>query len=544
MRAIPERDRICAVVAAADAAEAMRQLAEAFELGGSIELRLDWLKGQSEIARFLAMLGVVRATLPQFSNATLIATCRRKQAGGKFGGTMREQIAILKRASEAGCAWVDLEIESASKVKPAAVSRAFAPSGCLISFHDFRRTPQNLSALARRLNRAGGDIVKIAVQCTSFSDIAAVLKLVGEKKNIVAIPMGELALSSRILALRAGSRLGYFPVANATAPGQTALREAKELYNLDHLGSRTRVYGVIGNPIGHSLSPRMHNAGFHATGFNGIYLPFLVHHLKDFVGALGELGISGFSVTIPHKQRVMQYLDRCDPLARAIGAVNTVVVGNGGKLSGYNTDYLGVLRALEGRIKLPGSRVLLLGAGGAARAAAFALTSAGAAVFVCARREAPAKELAKAVNGQTAPKATLPYDHFDLIVNTTPVGMYPNDKETPLTAKEMNCRVLFDMIYRPRETKLLKIAIGRGIETVSGLDMFAAQGAAQWELWTGQTAPTAVMREAVESTLRHEEEERTSKQAGQSHEERPSHRKDIEPKRGESMHRAQAPRST
>ena len=313
--------------------------------------------------------------------------------------------------------------------------------------------------------------------------------------------MGDVALPTRFLALRDRGSFMYAPVENATAPGQISLDAMKNLYRVDKLNRQTRVYGVIGDPVGHSLSPQMQNAGFQARRVNAVYLPFLVHDLKDFVNAIEPLGIRGFSVTIPHKESILKYLDGCDPLAEAIGAVNTVVVRGGGKLYGYNTDYVGVLRALESRIPLGNSRVLILGAGGAARAVAFALVRAGASVCISSRRPEKAKSLAKAAGAQAIARKDLRHEFFDAIVNATPVGMHPHVDQSPLEARELNCRLVFDTIYNPRQTKLLKLAARRGIETVSGVDMFVAQGTAQWEIWTGQRAPVAAMKKAVENAL-------------------------------------------
>jgi 3-dehydroquinate dehydratase/shikimate dehydrogenase len=236
-----------------------------------------------------------------------------------------------------------------------------------------------------------------------------------------------------------------------------------------------------------------------------------VRELDDFVAAIEPLGLQGFSITLPHKQDILRHLDDCDPLAAEIGAVNTVVVRGRGKLFGYNTDYVGVLRALERRMPIAGSRVLIVGAGGAARAVAFALARGGAAVAICARRIERARKLALAVHGEAIPRTALRREFFDAIVNATPVGMHPHTNDSPLEARELNCRLVFDTIYRPRETKLLQLAARRGIETVSGVEMFLAQGIAQWEIWMGERAPEAAMRRAVVAALRSEEERRDKK---------------------------------
>ena len=324
------------------------------------------------------------------------------------------------------------------------------------------------------------------------------------KQNVVAIPMGDVALPLRILAPRQGSALSYASVVNATAPGQVSLDQMEKLYRASRLDHHTRLYGIIGDPVAHSLSPAMHNAAFRQRRMNAVYVPFLVLDLRDFIDAIKPLGIAGFSVTLPHKQAIMRYLDRCDPIAAQIGAVNTVHI-RGGKLYGYNTDHLGVLRALEPRLGLRGSRAVILGAGGAARAAAFALTRAGAAVFICARRPARAAKLAKAAGCETARWAELRRRQFDLIVNATPIGMHPLSGDSPLEARDLNCRLVFDMIYRPRETRLLQLARRRGIATVPGIEMLIAQGIAQWEIWTGERAPAGVMRRAALSVLEESE---------------------------------------
>jgi 3-dehydroquinate dehydratase/shikimate dehydrogenase len=317
--------------------------------------------------------------------------------------------------------------------------------------------------------------------------------------------MGDVALPLRVLALRERGAFTYAPTEDATAPGQVSLEEIKNLYRADRISRRTSVYGVIGNPIGHSLSPQLQNAGFQACRIDAVYLPFLVRDLKDFCNSILPMGMKGFSVTLPHKEAILRYLDDCDELAESIGAVNTVTVRPNGKLFGYNTDYVGVLRALERRIPLRGSRVLIFGSGGVARAVAFALSRAGASVCVCARRPARAIALARAAGAEAIARKRLRAEFFDAIVNATPVGMHPAIARSPLEAGELTCRLLFDTIYRPRVTKLMQLATRRGIETVSGVEMFVAQGTAQWEIWTGQRAPEKGMRASVLAALEREE---------------------------------------
>lgn len=488
--------RVCAVAAASTVAEMSRQVRAALRRARTIELRLDWLQSDAERARFVRWLKTRRPT-----NVTFLATCRRKEGGGKFAGDIARQLYWLNQAREAGCQWCDVEMETFREL-PEGFLRAYpVPSRIMLSIHDFERTPSLPTNII--VSRHGQvDAVKIAAQAKTIADGVRLLRVARRSRNFVAVPMGDVGLPSRLLALREGSALAYAPVAEATAPGQVSFEEVLHLYRAHLLTRATRVYGVIGDPIGHSLSPLLHNTGFATRHINAIYLPFLVHQLADFLKAIPDFGVRGFSVTIPHKQSVLEHLKECEPLAAEIGAVNTVVVRRDGSLYGCNTDYVGVLRALQKKLHIKGSRVLIFGAGGSARAAAFALARAGAQVFICARRESAAKKLARAVGGEAIPRRALRTESFDAILNATPVGMHPHEGISPLSARELQCRIVMDLIYRPERTKLLEIAAQKGIATVSGVNMFLSQGFAQWEIWTGKRAPEAAMRRAVLSALR------------------------------------------
>jgi len=497
--------RICAVVAAPKALEMIAQARVALRETPTIELRLDWLQTDAERSRMLVWVGKNR-----HRGATFLATCRRAEGRGKFGGSVERELYWLMQAREAGCQWCDLEIETLRRLPDRSVREYAVPRRVLLSLHDFERTP----ALPRTLSAPSHgevDAVKMATLARSLKDSLRLLRLAHRSLNFVAVPMGEMGLPARILALREGSALAYAPVAAATAPGQVRLHEMTRLYRAHKITRRTPVYGVIGDPVGHSLSPLLHNTGFAERRIDAVYLPFLVHKLSDFLNVVPEFGLRGFSVTIPHKQTIFKHLKMCDALACDIGAVNTVVVAKDGSLHGSNTDYVGVLRALEKQVQLRGSRVLIFGAGGSARAAAFALARGGSHVAICARRGKAAKELARAVGGEVIPRQALRRERFDAIVNATPVGMHPRDGISPLAASELNCRIVMDLIYRPQRTQLLKIAAQKGIATVSGVEMFLAQGFAQWELWTGKRAPESAMRRAVLEALRAEEPSRKHK---------------------------------
>jgi 3-dehydroquinate dehydratase/shikimate dehydrogenase len=487
--------RVCAVAAAETAGEMARQVRLAWRVTPTVELRLDWLKSNAERHK---MLRWVRRQ--KLGAHVLLATCRRAPGGGKFGGSVDAQMKWLREASAAGCAWCDVEVETLRELPGKNLNGSVGSARVLLSVHDFERTPPLANNAA--LDRHGADALKVAANAGTIGDSVRLLGLARESKDLVAVPMGELGMPARILALRDSSALAYAPIGSATAPGQVSLDELMHLYRAHRLTRKTKVYGVIGDPVKRSLSPVMHNSGFIARGIDAVYLPILVHDMKDFVAAIGPLGIRGFSVTHPHKQTIVKYLKECDALAADIGAVNTVVVRGDGSLIGSNTDYIGILRALQQKMRLLGSRVLVYGAGGAARAAVFALARSGAQVAVCARRENHAKRLAREVNGESLPRRALRTERFDAILNATPVGMFPDSEISPLSARELNCRVVMDLISRPLYTQLLKIAAQKGLATVSGVEMFLPQGFAQWQLWTGQRPPENAMRRAVLQAVR------------------------------------------
>lgn len=494
-------DPICAVLARRTAAEMLAGLREAARESSVVELRFDWLANRRQISRAIELLqdALRGRSANLLRKLTIIATLRRRAAGGEFRGTITQQLELLRAAISAGCTWCDLEIETAAASPYSVRTLQVAGARVLISFHDFRRTPRDLTAISRRLRRCRGDAIKLATHCEAISDALRVLATARGHRDVAAVPMGEAGLPARILALSRGSALAYAPAGESTAPGQLSVSEMRELYRADKILKSTRIFGIVGDPVKFSLSPLMHNSGYAGRRTNAVFLPFQVADLRDFMRSAPQLRLAGLSVTKPHKQTIIPYLDRCDALSARIGAINTVAF-RGKRLYGYNTDYVGILRALQTRMPLRGSRTLILGAGGAARAATFALVQAGANVFICARRAAKASELAKASGATAIPRLSLRREKFDAIINATSVGM-GDDKRTPLRANELDCRVVMDMVYSPMQTPLLRLAARRGIKTISGVEMFIAQGAAQWEIWLRTRAPVKVMRRAVLQTL-------------------------------------------
>ena len=337
--------RICAVAAAKTASDLQKWVRLAESQTGTVELRLDWLENDSEREKFLDWLGNRHSS----SGTTFLATCRRTAGGGEFNGTVEAELDWLSKARLAGCRWCDVEMETLRELPDGSLSGRSLPEKVLLSMHNFRRTPKLPTRVSVPL-ASGVDAIKFAAMANSIADSVKLLKLAKRSPNLVPVSMGELGLPARILALREGSPLTYAPIAAATAPGQVSLQDLKYLYRAHELTGKTAVYGVIGNPISHSLSPLMHNTGYASARKDAVFLPFLVKSLGDFLSAISDFRVKGFSVTLPHKQAVFRKLDACEPLAEKIGAVNTVTVRRDGSLYGSNTDYLGVLRALEKQI--------------------------------------------------------------------------------------------------------------------------------------------------------------------------------------------------
>jgi len=493
-----EDGKICAVVAEPTAQQALASIRLALRRTRLLELRLDYLATEDEFAQLLRGLG------PIATQATLIATCRRTEAGGRFEGSIARQISRLVLAVASGCSWCDIEIETVGRLNAATLRKTLGDVRLIISSHDFARTPARLGELRRRLESAGGDVVKIAALTRHYRELVRLLRAAHGRKNVIVSPMGEVGAPGRLAAVREGSVLTYAAAGRPTAPGQFPLEVLQSVYHIERHNRRTQLYGVIANPVGHSLSPLLHNAGFAHRRVNAVFVPFLVRDLKEFITSIRPLRISGLSVTIPHKQQIVRFLDECDPLALEIGAVNTVVV-RAGRLHGYNTDYLGVTESLGRRIELKGARVLIYGAGGAGRTVGFAASRAGAQVFFCARRPEAARGAARDLGTDAVERKDLRDLEFDAIVNATPIGMMPYADRSPLEPAELRCNLVFDLIYHPMRTRLLRYAERRGIKTLSGLEMFVAQGVAQWEMWTGEKAPAKAMRAEVAAALAREE---------------------------------------
>ena len=463
-----------------------------------LEFRLDYLKQP------LAALPKLHRFLETHQYVTAIGTCRRIDNGGKFKGSLASQLDLLTKAHAAGCQIVDLEIQSALKSKPEAIARLRSRAGLILSFHDFRAT-RNLDETLGKMLKIPADFYKVVTTATTLSDNVAMMKFLQKqsaKHALIGLCMGEQGIISRVLNVRAGSAFTFGAVSAdlKTAPGQVTTQDLRSIYRIDQVDTATRVYGVAGDPIEHSLSPVIMNTALRRENVNGVYLPLHAKTLKDLIHCVCEIPLHGLSITMPYKQAILPYLDNTDAHTTKIGACNTVVRGQEGKLYGFNTDVAGVVRPLEQRLSIENAKVLVLGAGGAARAAVFGLKERGAEVWILNRTSAKAQKLARQAKAHTIKRADLRKIAFDVIINATPVGM-GNTLDCPLKDQEIQARVVFDMVYDPVETHLLQVARAKGIAVIPGVEMFVQQAARQFEIWTGKPAPAGDMLRAVTITL-------------------------------------------
>ena len=497
--------KLCVAIQANSPGEMISRAEKALEDSKFLEFRLDSLPKPA------AVLPRLKAFLKEHPDVAVIATCRREQFGGHFAGSLKSELELLTQSAEAGCQLVDLEVESAEECKPAQLARLrtdlrAAASALLISFHDFSRT-RELEQAANRIDSFQPEFVKVVSTARTLADNLAVLRLIEDRSlaaQVVGIAMGEEGLISRVLGPRAGAAFTFASSGDGaeTAAGQVTAHTLRDLYRLDQVDQATRIFGVAGNPIAHSLSPLMHNAAFRRESVNAVLLPLKVRALADLLTVVRDLPLSGVAVTMPLKQEVLPHLANMDPLTARIGACNTLRAGADGKLYGFNTDVAGVVRPLEKRLRLKGARIVVLGAGGAARAAVFGLVEQGAEVFIINRTHETAVALARKAKAKALRRDLLAKNQFDVLINTTPCGMAGNKQSLPIAENELHARLVFDMVYNPLETPLLKLAKSRGLAVVSGLEMFVQQGARQFEIWTGKPAPEAEMQREVELELR------------------------------------------
>jgi 3-dehydroquinate dehydratase/shikimate dehydrogenase len=390
-------------------------------------------------------------------------------------------------------------------------------SRTICSHHDFAGVTEKLDQIYSRMNRTPARVLKIAVQAEDAIDCLPVFQLLErareDGREMIAIAMGAAGVATRILGPSRGSFLTYASLDNetVTAPGQLSLSELTEVYRLEKIDRHTQIFGLIGCPVSHSLSPQIHNAAFAATGTNAVYLPFETRDLKSFIKRMihprtRELDwrLRGLSVTAPHKFAVMEQLDWIEPAAREIGAINTIVV-EGEALRGFNTDAPGFIKPLVQLLgDLRDARCAVIGAGGAASAALWSFKEAGAKATLFARDAAKARAQAERFEAKWMRLDEARFEGFDIVVNATPLGTLGQfEDETPATASQLRgARLVYDLVYNPTETKFLREAREARCPTLDGLVMLVAQAVEQFKLWTGAAPPESVMYEAAERGLK------------------------------------------
>ncbi len=462
-----------------------------------VELRLDYINGEVNLRRLLTD-----------RPCPVVVTCRRQRDGGKWPGTEEQRLMLLRSAIAEGVEYVDLEDDIAASIP------RYGKTKRIVSLHDYRKMPENLAETHARLAALDADIVKLAAMANSSHDNLRMLELIRDSDvPTVGICMGDIGTPSRILAGKFGAPFTFatFHHERTLAPGQLSFQQMTDVYHYERINADTTVFGVIGDPIAHSLSPIVHNAAFARRDINAVYVPFRVprEHLSQFLADAPALGIKGLSVTIPHKETVIKKLDDTDESMSGIGAANTLLFENG-KIVGYNTDYRAALGSLKPVVEEhPGLRgdlakhtVLVLGAGGAAKAIAYGLKQMGADVVIAGRTAQRAQQLAKALDCRTVDWANRYSLNPDVLVNCTPVGMHPNVDATPYDKHHLRpAMVVFDTVYNPENTLLLKDARSQSCTVVSGVEMFVRQACLQFQQFTGEEAPADLMRDVLKRAI-------------------------------------------
>jgi 3-dehydroquinate dehydratase/shikimate dehydrogenase len=460
-----------------------------------VELRVDYIQSTVQIKRLL-----------KDRPCPVIVTCRRGSEGGRWEQSEEARMLLIRTAIVEGADYVDLEDDIAAKIP------RYGKTKRIISHHDFGKTPADLTMLHKRLASLDADIVKIATMANHPTDNLRMLQLVhAAKVPTIGICMGDIGLPTRVLAGRAGSPLTYatFQEDRVLAPGQIGWQQMRDVYRYDSISPATRIYGVVADPVAHSLSPVVHNAALAAAGIDAVYVPFRVpaEQLDEFLSSGHRWPLAGLSVTIPHKEAVLRHCRQQDDPVRSIGAANTLTFGKEG-IAAFNTDATAAVESLEatlaeqeqlnGQDGMPVKTALVLGAGGAARAVALGLKQKGIEVTVTSRTVERAEKIATEIGCKEvawAARYRLPYD---CLVNATPVGMHPNVDETPYEKEHLRpYMVVFDAVYNPENTLLIKEARSMGCRTITGVEMFVRQAAIQFRLWHGVEPAQQVMRDAL-----------------------------------------------
>jgi len=459
-----------------------------------VELRLDYINGTVNLKRLLAD-----------KPCPVVISCRREQDGGRWAGTEDERIMLLRSAIVSGVDYVDLEEDVASQIP------RYGDTKRIVGLHDFHQTPDDLPAVAQRLAALDADIVKLATMANSPHDNVRMLETIRDTEfPVVGMCMGEIGTPSRILAARYGAPFTYatFHHERTLAPGQLSYRQMTDIYRYDSIDTETEVYGVMGDPVGQNVSPRIQNGSFDEAGLNKVDVPFRVplEELDAFLVDCQRLGIRGLTVLAPHTSAIVPKLTKVDGAVRAIGVANAVIF-DGDDIIGYNTDYRAAMDCIDTLVgarpdtsPLEGRKALVLGAGTVAKSVAFGLARRKAEVIIANRTFERAEKLAQQFRCQAVKwedrHSAMPY----AVVNATPIGMHPNVDETPFEKNYLRPKmVVFDTVFNPEQTLLVKAARERGCRVVTGVEMFVRQAGIQFQHFTGQAAPAQRMRQELKA---------------------------------------------
>lgn len=517
---------ICIPITDKTQRDAILTLERSAAAADAVELRMDLIEN-GKLEKLMA------AARRASHRVKIIVTCRRKEEATLIAGdnqslarkkeiSKADKMSLFHQAILLKADFVDIEL--AHGINEIRKLQAFcrkqkSETQIIISWHDLTGTPPlaRLKNIFHACVKAGADIVKIVPLARSMEDNLKILSLITYAKKhdqkIIAMCMGDQGQISRMMAPLWGSFLSFavLPGGKKSAPGQLTIRTMREFRRLlqDNryavqpwlLPPGTPNFVLLGNPVHHSLSPLMHNKALEAMKIDGHYSAFCVTDLARAISGVRGMNIRGASVTIPFKTDVMQYLDEIDPDAAALGAVNTIV-NERGRLAGYNTDWSGLVQAIREKMSIAGKTFVILGAGGAARAAVYGILKEGGHPVVVNRTPERGKALAELLDCPFYPLSELDNLSAHALINTTSVGMYPQVNRSPVAAQALaNYSLVVDVIYNPLKTKLLRDAEARGCKIISGLEMFVRQGAGQLKLWTGKEAPLTLMKKTVRERL-------------------------------------------
>ncbi|MFH2028365.1 MAG: shikimate dehydrogenase [Nanoarchaeota archaeon] len=470
---------ICTPITASTVKEALDDIREAKD-ADLIELRLDLINDIS------------------LSNLHRLIENKKKKV---IVTDRKNRLDMIRKAIELNSDFIDVDISMGEKTIKEIILHKNS-SKIIVSFHDFKKT--DISVIKKNYEKMaslGPDIIKIATFANDISDNKVIFDLIKdakkENKRIIALCMGEKGEISRIIGPIFGSFItfGSLEKGKESAPGQVTAEKLKNIYRVDDLKD-PKIFGLVGNPVSESRGYLIHNKSFNQLSLNNIYINFLVDNIGSFIGEFKDF-FEGLSITMPFKEKVMSSLDKIDPTTEKIGAVNTIVKDHG-NLIGYNTDYIGAIKAIENVIDIKGKNIFMLGAGGVAKAIAHGINEKKGNLFIFDIDKEKASQLAKKSKSHVFDDLNLIPDKADIVINATPVGMFPNVQRSPL-AKEFLKKnmVVFDCIYNPIKTKLLSDADHIGCKTISGIELFINQAIAQFELWTKKKAPRHIFEEVL-----------------------------------------------